>query len=185
MAWHRMNWADWTIVAVIAVSCLISIWRGFVREALSLLAWVAATFVAIAFHPRLAVVLSTWIEAPSIRTVLAFLILFLATLLVGALLNHLLVSVIRATGLSGFDRLLGMGFGAARGLLLVLALVMFLPMLVPVNQDGWWHQSQLIPHFELMEGWSRDSFGHLLRWGSTLLDRAQDVAEPSAPLPLV
>lgn len=180
-----MNWADWTIIAIIGVSCLISIWRGFVREALSLLAWVIATFVAIAFHPRLAVVLASWIETPSIRTLLAFAILFIVTLMVGALLNHLLVSVIRASGLSGLDRLLGMGFGAARGLLLVLALIMFLPMLVPVNQDGWWQQSQLIPHFELMEGWSRDSFGQLLQWGGGLLDRARDVADQPASAPLV
>lgn len=172
-----MNWADWTIVAIIGISCLISIWRGFVKEALSLLAWVIATFVAIAFHPRLAIILAQWVDTPSIRTVLAFLLLFIGTLLLGALLNHLLVSVIRASGLGGLDRLLGVGFGVARGLLLVLAVVMFLPMLVPVNQDAWWGQSRFIPHFQLMEGWSRDSFSSLVEWSSSLLNRTQAGAD--------
>lgn len=177
-----MNWADWTIVAIVSISCLISIWRGFVKEALSLLAWVIASFVAIAFHPRLAVVLSPWIETPSIRTVLAFGALFIGTLLIGGLLNYLLVSLIRASGLGGFDRLLGMGFGAVRGLLLTLALIMFTPMLLPVDQDRWWQQSRLIPHFVMMEGWSRDSFGSVLGWSGTVLNQLQSGAavEPAA-----
>lgn len=177
-----MNWADWTIVAIISISCLISIWRGFVKEALSLLAWVIASFVAIAFHPRLAVVLAQWIETPSIRTVLAFIALFAGTLLIGSLLNYLLVSLIRATGLGGLDRLLGMGFGVARGLLLVLALIILTPMLLPVDQDPWWQQSRLIPHFVMMEGWSRESFGSIVGWSGGVLDQLQSGAtvEPAA-----
>lgn len=177
-----MNWADWTIVAVVGVSCAISLWRGFVKEALSLLAWVAAAFVAIAFHPRLAVLLSYWIETPSIRIVLAFLALFVATLLVGSVLNVLLVTAIRASGLGLFDRLLGVGFGVARGLVVVLALVVCLPMLLPVNQDGWWRQSRLIPHFELMDGWSRTVFGQMLDGGSSLLNLYRPEAVQSIPV---
>jgi len=117
-----LNWADWTIVAIVAVSCLFSLLRGFVKEALSLVTWLAATFVAIAFHERLAVIFAKWIHTPSVRTVLAFAALFVLTLMIGAIINWLIHQFIVGAGLGGLDRLLGMAFGAVRGLLLVLAL---------------------------------------------------------------
>lgn len=163
-----MNWADWTIVAIVGVSCLVSLLRGFVHEALSLAAWVAASFIAIAFHQRLADLFARWIETPSIRTVLAFGALFVATLLIGGLLTHLFRSLIEATGLGGLDRLLGTVFGAARGLLIVLAIVILLPMVLPVKEDTWWHESRLIPRFELLEGWARETFDYLMGWGRSL-----------------
>ncbi len=173
-----MNWADWTIIAIVLISCLISLWRGFVREALSLVAWVAATIVALAFHPRLAIVYSQWVETPSIAMLLAFVSLFVGTLLVGALINKLLGTLISSTGLSSFDRLLGAGFGAVRGLLIVMAIVVMLPMLLPVRQDGWWLQSQLIPRFEVMEGWSRATFDGLLHWGNELVEKGRSALHP-------
>jgi membrane protein required for colicin V production len=163
-----MNWADWTIVAIIGISCLISLLRGFVTEALSLLAWVLATCVAIAFHERLAWLFARWIDTPSIRFVLAFAALFIVTLIIGSLVARLLRSLVQASGLGGLDRLLGMVFGLARGLLIALALVLLLPLAVPVEQDGWWQQSRLIPHFVVLEGWARDTFNQLLGWGQTL-----------------
>lgn len=175
-----MNWADWTIIAIVLTSCLISLWRGFVREALSLLSWVAATIVTLAFHPRLAIVYGQWIETPSIAMLLAFLSLFVGTLLVGALINKLLGTLISSVGLSGFDRLLGIAFGAVRGLLIVTAIVVMLPMLLPVRQDGWWLQSQLIPRFEAMEGWSRAAFDGLMDWGGKLVEKGRSVSRPTA-----
>lgn len=170
-----LNWADWTIIAIVAVSCLISLMRGFVREALSLASWILATFVAIAFYGRLAEVFANWIETPSIRSLLAFAALFVVTLLIGALLSRLLRSLLSAAGLGGIDRLLGTVFGAARGLLIVLALVILLPLALPVNQDAWWHESRLIPHFEALEGWAHDTFTHVMGWGRALTDKAQSV----------
>jgi len=158
MNWTDWNWADWTILAILGISCLISLLRGFVREALSLASWLAASFVAISFHDPFANVLAQWVETPSIRAVLAYAALFIGTLLVGTLINYLIGSLLRSAGLSGFDRILGLAFGVARGLLIVLAIVMLLPMALPVNQDSWWRQSRLIPQFEVMDGWARQTF---------------------------
>lgn len=168
-----MNWADWTIVAILGTSCLISLLRGFVREALSLVSWLAASVIALVYHQRLAEVFARWIDTPSIRVLLAYLALFIGTLLVGTLINMLLGSLLRASGLSGFDRVLGLAFGVARGLLIVLALVILLPMAIPVNQDPWWRQSALIPHFEIMEGWAVETFSESVSAGKRLLQKMQ------------
>ncbi|MET0379062.1 MAG: CvpA family protein [Spongiibacteraceae bacterium] len=173
-----MNWADWTIVAILGISCLISLMRGFVREALSLIAWLAASFVAIAYHQPLADVFARWIETPSIRDLLAYLALFIGTLLVGTLINSLIGSMLKASGLTGFDRVLGLVFGAARGLLIVLALVILLPMVIPVNQDPWWRQSSLIPHFEIMEGWALETFSESVSTGKRWMQQIQSGQRP-------
>ncbi len=153
-----MNWADWVIIAVITVSSLISLKRGFVREALSLVTWVAAFIVARLFTDNMAVLLADYIDTPSARIVAAFALLFITTLFAGALINNLIGLLIRATGLSGTDRVLGMVFGIARGGVLVVVLVALLGM-TPVIQDRWWQQSTLIPHFSVMEEWTRNLAG--------------------------
>ncbi len=168
--WARAdwNWADWSIVAIVGVSCLISLLRGFVKEALSMVAWILATFVGITFHERLAAVFAKWISTPSLRLIVAFAVLFVLTLLLGAIINKLLHTLISASGLGGLDRLLGMVFGLTRGLLIVLALVMLVPMAVPVQQDAWWYQSALIPHFEQSENLAREVFAEVMGWSKTL-----------------
>jgi membrane protein required for colicin V production len=150
-----MNWADWTIVAIIAISGLFSLKRGFVKEALSLASWVVAFIVARLFTAPLSMVLQDYIQMPSARIAAAFAILFLVTLVVGALISALIVALVQATGLSGTDRILGIGFGLVRGALLIVVMVALLGI-TPATQDPWWHDSRLIPHFIQMETWTRD-----------------------------
>ncbi len=149
------TWVDWSIIAVIAVSGLISLKRGFVKEALSLLIWIVAGVIAWMFGGALAEHLVDFIKTPSARVITACVILFVATLLVGALINFLVGELVRVTGLSGTDRLLGMVFGAARGGLLVVVLVGLLS-LAPVQQDPWWRESNLLPHFLMVADWSKN-----------------------------
>ena len=89
-----MNWADWVIVVVIGLSTLLSLWRGFVKEALSLVTWVAAFFVAVAFSTRLSALLADVIANDGLRYAAAYVILFASTLLLGALLNSLVAQLI-------------------------------------------------------------------------------------------
>ncbi|MBS98545.1 MAG: colicin V production CvpA [Oceanospirillaceae bacterium] len=149
-----MNWADWVIIAIIAISSLLSLKRGFVKEAVSLASWVAAFIVARLFSASLAVILEPYIETVSLRLLAAFAILFVITLIVGALVGMLFSALVSATGLSATDRVLGMGFGAVRGGLVVVVIVALLGM-TPAVQDHWWLDSSLIPHFVLLEGWTR------------------------------
>ncbi|MCM2321315.1 MAG: CvpA family protein [Pseudomonas sp.] len=149
------TWVDWSIIALIAVSGLVSLTRGFVKEALSLLVWVVAGAVAWLYGGALAGYLAPYIELPSARVIAACAILFVLTLMVGALLTHLLGALVQATGLTGTDRLLGMVFGLARGALLVVIGVGLLS-LAPVQQDPWWQQSVLLPDFLMIADWSKN-----------------------------
>lgn len=147
-----MNWADIVILAIIAISALISLWRGFFKEALSLATWVAAIWVALAFSHEMSALLAEWIETPSARAAVAMAILFLLVLLLGGIVNYLIGQLVRKTGLEGTDRMLGTVFGAVRGALVVAVLVLVAGMTV-VPQDSWWQASQLMPHFEQLAMW--------------------------------
>ena len=150
-----LTWVDWAIVAIIVVSALISLTRGFVKEALSLLTWVIAGLVAWLFGGALAELLAPYIETPSLRVIAACSILFVMTLLLGGLINYLIGQLVIVTGLSGTDRFLGMVFGAARGALLVVVAVGLLS-LAPVEADTWGRESVVIPHFLLVADWSKN-----------------------------
>jgi membrane protein required for colicin V production len=159
-----MNWADWAIIGIFSLSCLIGLIRGFVREALSLIIWVAAVLVAKVFGGQLEILLVDQIESPSVRLMTAYTVLFITTLLLGAMLSYLIGALVRATGLSGTDRLLGMVFGAARAFIIVMALLILLPGFVPVKEEEWWQQAQLIPHFLACEEWVRTAYEQVSQW---------------------
>lgn len=156
-----MNWADWLILAIFLVSALIGLFRGFVREALSLAVLLAAIVVSFMLDDKLAAQLTDYIATPSLRQISAYSILFLATWIVGAMLVFLVGELVRMTGLSGTDRTLGMVFGLVRAFLLVLVFVVWAPELIPVDQDPWWQSSRLIPEFQRFEGWLHQLTGEI------------------------
>ena len=164
-----MTWADWAIIAVLGISALISVVRGFVKEAVSLLIWLAAAVIASIFHDQLAVWMIDWISTPSLRMLTAWVALFVAVLLVGGILNYLLGKLVEATGLSGTDRLLGLIFGLVRGLIILMFIVIVLPEVLPVNQDLWWNESILIPFFLQYEDWARETGAAVLDFLKNLL----------------
>lgn len=147
-----MIWVDYVIIGIIALSAAISLVRGFVREAFSLAVWIIAFWVGWAFFRDLALHLEPYVSVPSVRLGIAFMILLVAALLLGGLINFLVGQVVDKTGLSGTDRLFGMVFGAARGALLVAILVL-LAGLTPVPNDPWWQASALIGHFQQLAEW--------------------------------
>lgn len=154
-----MNWADWAIFAIIGLSVLISLVRGFVREAMSLVVWAAAFIAASMFYLEGGSWFSELIPTPSLRYITAWVVIFAGVLIAGSMANFLLGQLVKTTGLGGTDRLLGMVFGALRGVVIVMALLILVPGVVPVTEDAWWHQSTLIPHFLRFENWTVD-FAH-------------------------
>lgn len=159
-----MVWIDYAILAIIAVSALISLVRGFVKEAVSLAVWVLAFIIASRFYSELAVYL-TGIEKELVRNGVSIAILFITTLILGALVNHLLSEIVSYTGLSGTDKMLGMVFGGLRGVLIVAAALLFLDTLTPASDAEWWQTSILIPEFSFIVEW----FFALLKENSSLL----------------
>lgn len=147
-----MVWVDYFIVALIILSALISLMRGFVKESISLLTWIMAFWVALTFVDNLDAMLAGTIETPSVRILVAFSILFVVTLIIGAMINHFVSLAVKKTGLSGTDRMIGVLFGTARGVLVAAALVL-LGMLTEVNRDPWWEDSTFIPIMEPIAAW--------------------------------
>lgn len=151
-----MNIADYVILGTIAVSMALSLMRGFAIEALSLVSWIAAFIIARLFSLPLAVLLTDFVDPPSARQPVAFVVLFVLTLVVGALIKHLVKEVVKVTGLSGTDRAMGSVFGAIRGGLIVVVVLAVLSRTTQMPGDPWWDKSLLIPHFLLVENWTAE-----------------------------
>lgn len=148
-----MFWPDYAIFAIIAVSVAVGALRGFIKEVFALAVWAAAFVVAYHFAGDVADLMASAVELPSARTAMGFAGLFIAVLLVGGLINYLLGRLVETTGLSGTDRLLGGVFGAARGLALVVALLLVCGF-TPIPADPWWKDSATIQRILPLVEWS-------------------------------
>jgi len=150
-----MSWVDLIIIVIIIISALISLVRGFVKESLSLASWILAGFIALRYFTPLADLLEPYIESPTIRTATGFAILFVSSLIVGAIINYMASQAVTKTGLTGTDKSLGVVFGVARGLLIVTLLVL-LAGLTPMPSEPWWNDSTMIEFFSDMANWIKD-----------------------------
>ena len=150
-----MSWVDLIIVVIVIISALISLVRGFVKESISLASWILAGFIALRYFAPLAELLEPYIESPTIRTGSAFAVLFVTSLIIGAIINFMASQAVTKTGLTGTDRSLGVVFGAARGLLIVTMLVLQ-ARLTPMPSEPWWNDSAMIEFFSDMANWIKD-----------------------------
>ena len=160
-----MNGADLVILGILLVSIVVSLVRGFIKEMFSILVWAAAIFAAFRVAGPLAEALKPLIDLPSARVIVAFAAVFVLVLVVGGLIGFLVGKMVEKTGLSPTDRLFGALFGLARGLAIVVLAVM-LTRVTPFAADPWWHESRLMPSFEIMaeraRSWLPESIGELL-----------------------
>jgi membrane protein required for colicin V production len=140
---------DYVVLVIMGLSVLLSILRGFVREALALASWVVAFFVAKLYTLELAPLLPQAIPSQSLRLLAAFLILFLATLLICSLLAIALSEVFKRVGLGWMDRCLGALFGLARGIVIIGVLVL-LGGLTALPKDARWRNAMFSAPLEAM-----------------------------------
>lgn len=146
-----LTWADFALLLILAVSMGIGLWRGFVVEVLSLTVWIAAFWLSMGLGEQLANRL-TGVESVSARLLLGYAGVFIGVLLVGGLVTWLIGKVIANTGLSGTDRVLGLGFGLLRGGVLACVAVLLMGF-TPLPQDAWWQQSRLLPTVQRGAEW--------------------------------
>lgn len=142
-----LNAFDLVIVGLLVLSAVIGVFRGFVKEVLSLAAWVGAFWVAWAFAVPAGSLFESMLDKPQLRVLAAGMVLFLATLVVATLIGQLIQRTITRTGLAGPDRMLGLLFGALRGAAVIVALVLVL-RLFSVQEAPWWQHSALVPYFD-------------------------------------
>jgi membrane protein required for colicin V production len=166
------NWADWVILGIVVASSLFGLMRGLIKEALSVANWIIAVLIATTFRDPLAALLVNHIETSSLRHIVAFSSLFFTTLLIGALVNHLVGEVIKMSGLSSVNRILGMAFGFLRGFVVVMALLLLVPPIISIDQDLWWSESALIPGFLAFDDWAREAAVELATWLRQLFSTA-------------
>lgn len=126
--------------------------------------WMIALLVALTYREALAYLLANDIPNPSIRLAVAFISLFAATLLVGALVNHIIGILIRLTGLTSTDRTLGLLFGLVRGGIVVIVILLSVAKVTPVERDEWWAESTFIPNLMGFEGWATTASKDTVAW---------------------
>lgn len=149
-----MLWVDYLILCIVLISAVIGLFRGFFREIVSLVAWVAAFLVAIHFTEPASRLLESSISTPSLRKAVAGTGLFVLVLLLGGVVNFIIGKLVSSSGLAGTDRSIGGVFGIVRGGVLVIIL-MLLAALTPMPQDPWWQDSYFIPRLEPYAEWAK------------------------------
>jgi len=132
-----VTWLDYTVVGVLLVSIAWGIWRGLVREVISMLGWVIAFLAANLFAGPVSLALPESVQTPELRLAVAFVGLFIGSLMVTTLLGLLLSKAMHAVGLESLDRVLGALFGVARGALLVLAAALLAGLTQLPRQPAW------------------------------------------------
>jgi len=152
-----MNSIDWSIIGLLSISTLISAIRGAAKESLSLLVWLLSAFIASMFHDQIEVLLINIIEDQSLRALIAWVSIFLLCLFLGAIFNYFFGKFVKASSLTGTDRLLGIIFGIVRALIITMVFLTVIPKIFPAAHTEWWIESTLIPYFQPFQGWAQDT----------------------------
>jgi membrane protein required for colicin V production len=140
---------DLVILAIIAISALISFMRGFFREAMSLGTWMAAILITLMFTSRFTILLPIdTVQSPQARATISALTLFVGTLLLGNLINWMFSRIVSQSTLGLADRTVGIVFGVIRGAVIVTLLVLSANLVPELRQESWWMKSSLLPGFQ-------------------------------------
>ena len=166
---------DYLLIAIMGFSTVISLFRGFFKEAMSLGTWVVAIWAAWKFGPELAVFLESLITPTAVRLWAARALMVIGVLIAGGLVGACFHFVLETTGLTGTDRAIGMVFGFGRGVVLI-GLLLAIMESADFDETEWWPQSVLIPYFEPVT----DMIRHAAEDGLDFIDDLEDVAPEGA-----
>lgn len=152
-----MSGIDLAVLIIILVSALVSLVRGFVREFVSLATWLVAILVTVFFTSRFATLLPReTIESATARTALSAAVLFIGCMMIGSLVSWLVGKLVEGKRIGLLDRILGVLFGLARGLLIVALLVLAANLVPTIKQETWWRTSLLLPRFQVVARFIHD-----------------------------
>ncbi len=137
---------DYGVIVILVASLALGLWRGLIGEVLALLAWILAALAAWQFGPEIGALI-TAIADPGIRVLAGYAIVFVGVLIVLAMVRLAVRGLLKALGLTAVDRVLGVLFGVARGMLIVLILVAVGGMTSAPKQP-WWERATFAPPLE-------------------------------------
>ena len=139
-----MTGVDYAALCIVALSALLSLFRGAVREVMALASWIGAFLTARTFAPMFSTLVPAALTLPWLRLAIAFASLMLISLVVFALLTVALARIVRRAKLVPWDRALGVVFGMARALV-VLVLLVLVAGLTPLPHDPAWRNALVVP----------------------------------------
>ncbi len=142
-----MTLFDYIAIGIVVLSLGFGLWRGMVSEIIALVAWGLGIYAAFVFGPELGAMLPGGVDDPTLRALIGCTLVFFGVLIAMAIVRILILKAVKALGLSVSDRVLGMFFGLARGLLVTLLLVALGGMTAAPSQP-WWRDATLAPPLE-------------------------------------
>lgn len=142
-----MTTIDYVLTGIVAISAIVGLFRGLMREALSLVTWVAALWFAWRMGPDLEPYLGGLLDSPAVRPWAARAIIFFGVLLLGMLIGWLVTQFVRVSLFQGVDRLFGVVFGLLRAFVVIGALVI-LGQALELDRETWWKKAKLMPYAE-------------------------------------
>tara|TARA_R110000782_G_scaffold41101_11_gene94566 strand:+ start:2761 stop:3270 length:510 start_codon:yes stop_codon:yes gene_type:complete len=148
-----MSTADIAILCLIALPTIVGVFYGFLNILFSLLSWAVSLGLSIKLVPYFSPLLENYVDTPILRIVLAFIALFILSLLIMSGISYFVVKLLGRTGLTAADRILGLFFGMGLGGLIV-AVIIFMAGFTAFPQEPWWEQSKLAIPFERVSIWS-------------------------------
>jgi membrane protein required for colicin V production len=180
-----MTGFDYAIIAILSASVLLGAWRGMVSEVMSLGAWIIAFLVAREWGEMVGTkLLAPYLTVPFWQIAGGWILLFVASILAVSIFKTLARKTLHAIGLGFFDRTLGMVFGAARGVLLILLLVAIGGM-TKLPEDPWWRQARLAPLAEqgvaAIKPWLPDDLAKHIAYADVLSQMAPQIAPQLVP----
>jgi membrane protein required for colicin V production len=177
-----LQWVDIAIIVIIGLSVLTGLFRGFIKELVSLCVWVIAIWLGMNYSSQLDPLLQSYIKESSIRSAVSFIIILFGTLFVGGIVNALLSFILKRAGLSGTDRTLGMGFGFLRGVFIVSLIILVMQM-TSVPYQSYAEHSSLFPRFTPLVSLLKAHLPDLVKEGQFGNKTEQGMLEPLKTIP--
>jgi membrane protein required for colicin V production len=144
--------ADIVIAVAVAISIVVGIMRGFVKEAISITSLLIAIWTALHFGHAVGGISEGWLSSAELQVWFGRILIFIVILAIGGLLGWSLSKIIRMSALSGTDRMLGSFFGFCRGIVLIAVFIIG-GQFAGFDNDGWWMKSRLIPYGSYVAEW--------------------------------
>lgn len=148
-----MSSVDIVILCLVALPSIVGIFYGFLNILFSLLSWAVSVGISVKLVPYFSPLLQNYVDTLILRDALAFIALFILSLLIMTGISYFLVKLLGSAGLTAADRILGLFFGMGLGGLIV-TVITFMAGFTAFPQEAWWEESKLASPFERISIWS-------------------------------